>query len=59
MMLWALIDISMACEQAVRRGGLENVTNSMWLVLVGHIGYIADALYNEVRTRLVLSFLTI
>ncbi|KAK7448138.1 erg24, C-14 sterol reductase [Stygiomarasmius scandens] len=47
MMLWALIDISMACEQAVRRGGLENVTNSMWLVLVGHIGYIADALYNE------------
>ncbi|THU87635.1 ERG4/ERG24 ergosterol biosynthesis protein [Dendrothele bispora CBS 962.96] len=47
MILWALIDISMACEQAVRRGGWENVTNSMWLVLIGHIGYITDALYNE------------
>ncbi|KAJ8072418.1 erg24, C-14 sterol reductase [Marasmius tenuissimus] len=47
LILWALIDISMACEQAVRRGGLANVTDSMWLVLLFQIGYVADGLYNE------------
>ncbi|ESK94667.1 c-14 sterol reductase [Moniliophthora roreri MCA 2997] len=47
LILWTLIDISMACEQAVRRGGLANVTDSMWLVLLFQIGYVADALYNE------------
>ncbi|KAI0345721.1 ERG4/ERG24 ergosterol biosynthesis protein [Trametopsis cervina] len=45
MILWGLIDISMACEQAVRRGG--NITDSMTLVLIFHMFYIADALYNE------------
>ncbi|KAF9267816.1 ERG4/ERG24 ergosterol biosynthesis protein [Marasmius fiardii PR-910] len=47
LILWALIDISMACEQAVRRGGLANVTDSMWLVLLFQIGYVADGIYNE------------
>ncbi|KAK7463541.1 erg24, C-14 sterol reductase [Stygiomarasmius scandens] len=47
LILWALIDISMACEQAVRRGGFANVTDSMWLVLLFQIGYVADGLYNE------------
>ncbi|KAG5647001.1 hypothetical protein DXG03_001725 [Asterophora parasitica] len=47
LILWALIDISMACEQAVRRGGLDKVTDSMWLVLAFQIWYVADALYNE------------
>ncbi|KAK1225005.1 erg24, C-14 sterol reductase [Marasmius sp. AFHP31] len=47
LILWALIDISMVCEQAVRRGGLANVTDSMWLVLLFQIGYVADGLYNE------------
>ncbi|KAF5382048.1 hypothetical protein D9615_004459 [Tricholomella constricta] len=49
LILWALIDISMACEQATRRGGLDKVTDSMWLVLAFQIWYVADALYNEVR----------
>ncbi|KAF5346648.1 hypothetical protein D9758_013196 [Tetrapyrgos nigripes] len=44
---WAFIDISMACEQAVRRGGWGNVTDSMWIVLIGQIWYIGDALWNE------------
>ncbi|KAL0954524.1 hypothetical protein HGRIS_003491 [Hohenbuehelia grisea] len=47
LILWALIDISMACEQAVRRGGLQNITDSMWLVLAFQIWYVGDALYNE------------
>ncbi|THV07352.1 ERG4/ERG24 ergosterol biosynthesis protein [Dendrothele bispora CBS 962.96] len=47
LILWALIDISMACEQAVRRGGFANVTDSMWLVLLFQIGYVGDGLYNE------------
>ena len=47
LILWALIDISMACEQAVRRAG--GVTDSLWLVLVFQILYVADGLYNEVR----------
>jgi Delta14-sterol reductase len=38
----------MACEQAVRRGGFANITDSMWLVLLFQIGYVADGLYNEV-----------
>lgn len=37
----------MACEQAVRRGGLQNVTDSMWLVLAFQFWYVADGLYNE------------
>ncbi|KAE9386184.1 ERG4/ERG24 ergosterol biosynthesis protein [Gymnopus androsaceus JB14] len=47
LILWALIDISMMCEQAVRRGGFTGVTDSMWLVLFFQIGYVADGLYNE------------
>ncbi|KAG2003544.1 C-14 sterol reductase, variant 2 [Coprinopsis cinerea AmutBmut pab1-1] len=47
MILWALIDVSMICEQAVRRGGFSKVTDSMWLGSAFQIWYIADALYNE------------
>ena len=45
LILWVLIDISMACEQAVRRGG--KITDSMALVLLFQILYVADGLYNE------------
>ncbi|KIJ54961.1 hypothetical protein M422DRAFT_221390 [Sphaerobolus stellatus SS14] len=45
LILWSLIDISMACEQAVRRGGA--ITDSMWLVLLFQIWYVGDGLYNE------------
>ena len=38
----------MACEQATRLGGLYNITDSMWLVLIFQTWYVADALYNEV-----------
>ncbi|KZT28910.1 ERG4/ERG24 ergosterol biosynthesis protein [Neolentinus lepideus HHB14362 ss-1] len=48
LILWVLIDISMACEQAVRRGGsLANITDSMWLVLAFQAFYVVDSLYNE------------
>ncbi|TFY51046.1 hypothetical protein EVJ58_g10767 [Rhodofomes roseus] len=47
LILWVLIDISMICEQAVRRGGLEKVTDSMWLATAFQIFYVLDALYNE------------
>lgn len=47
LILWALIDVSMACEQAVRNGG--RLTDSMWLVLLFHLWYVTDACYNEVR----------
>ncbi|KAF5390773.1 hypothetical protein D9757_004544 [Collybiopsis confluens] len=47
LILWALIDISMVCEQAVRRGGFGGVTDSLWLVLLFQFGYVADGLYNE------------
>lgn len=46
MILWQLILISMACEQATRRGG--GLTDSMGLVIGFQSLYIADALYNEV-----------
>lgn len=45
---WVLINISCACEQAVRRGG--RVTDSMVLVLLFQGVYVFDALYNEVST---------
>ena len=45
--MWALIDISMACAQSVRRAG--NMTDSMALVVLFQGLYIGDALYNEVR----------
>ena len=48
LILWVLINISMVCEQATRRGGLANVTDSMWLVLAFQTWYVADGLYNEV-----------
>ncbi len=66
LILWVLIDVSMACEQAVRRSGglgggglvglgeLSKITDSMWLVLLFQIGYVGDSLYNEVRQRLFL-----
>jgi hypothetical protein len=47
LILWVLVDISMLCEQAVRRGGWQNVTWSMWLVLAFQAFYVADGLYNE------------
>ena len=52
MILWLLIDISMVCEQAVRRGGFANVTDSMWLVLAFQFWYVVDGLYNEVSTSI-------
>jgi len=45
LILWVLIDISMACEQAIRRGGA--ITDSMWLVLLFQVWYVGDGLYNE------------
>ncbi|KAG1761186.1 ERG4/ERG24 ergosterol biosynthesis protein [Suillus occidentalis] len=47
LILWVLVNMSMVCEQAVRRGGFENVTDSMWLVLAAQTWYVADGLYNE------------
>lgn len=46
--LWAHIDISMACKQSTLRGDL---TNSMILTLFFHFLYISDAVYNEVRGK--------
>ena len=48
MILWLLIDISMACAQATRLGG--HITDSMIIVLLFQGLYITDALYNEVST---------
>jgi len=46
---WTVLNISMACEQAVRRGGsILSVTDSMLLVLAFEGWYVFDALYNEV-----------
>jgi len=45
LILWVLVDISMACEQAVRQGG--TITDSMWLILLFQTWYVADGLYNE------------
>ncbi|RDX53386.1 ERG4/ERG24 ergosterol biosynthesis protein [Lentinus brumalis] len=47
LILWALIDIGMVCEQAIRRGGFAKVTDSMWLVVAFQLFYVIDALYNE------------
>jgi Delta14-sterol reductase len=48
LILWVLVNISMVCEQATRRGGFDKVTDSMWLVLAFQAWYVADGLYNEV-----------
>lgn len=45
LMLWVLVNISMACEQAARRGG--SITDSMSLVLLFQGWYVADSLWNE------------
>ncbi|KAJ6513163.1 ERG4/ERG24 ergosterol biosynthesis protein [Mycena sanguinolenta] len=45
--LWLLLDISMVCEQATRRGGFSQVTDSLWLVLLFQGLYVSDSLYNE------------
>ena len=50
MILWLLIDISMACAQATRLGG--HITDSMILVIIFQGLYIMDALYNEVGLSL-------
>ncbi|KAF7368763.1 Delta(14)-sterol reductase [Mycena venus] len=47
LILWVLVDISMVCEQAVRRGGFANVTDSLWLVLLFQSVYVGDSLYYE------------
>jgi hypothetical protein len=52
LILWTLIDVSMVCEQATRRGGFGQVTDSLWLVLLFQGFYCLDALYNEVRRDL-------
>ncbi|KAH0834081.1 ERG4/ERG24 ergosterol biosynthesis protein [Lanmaoa asiatica] len=58
LILWVLVDISMVCVQAVRRGGWENVTWSMWLVLAFQAFYVTDGLYNEVSVTLGVSLPT-
>ncbi|KAI0769971.1 ERG4/ERG24 ergosterol biosynthesis protein [Fomes fomentarius] len=45
LMLWVVVDIAMACKQAVRLGG--RVTDSMWLVLLFQGWYVTDSLINE------------
>ncbi|KAG6910867.1 hypothetical protein DXG01_007184 [Tephrocybe rancida] len=47
LILWVLVNISMACEQAVRRGGITQITDSMWLVLAFQGWYVADGLFSE------------
>lgn len=48
MILWGLINLSMACEQSLRRGGkITSLTDSMWLVQAFQFIYLFDALYNE------------
>ncbi|KAF7327674.1 Glycosyltransferase family 2 protein [Mycena kentingensis (nom. inval.)] len=47
LILWVLLDISMVCEQATRRGGFANVTDSMWLVLLFQGWYCFESLYFE------------
>ncbi|KAJ7104055.1 ERG4/ERG24 ergosterol biosynthesis protein [Mycena belliarum] len=47
LILWVLIDVSMVCEQATRRGGFSQVTDSMWLTLIFQTIYVADGLYFE------------
>ncbi|EJD50645.1 ERG4/ERG24 ergosterol biosynthesis protein [Auricularia subglabra TFB-10046 SS5] len=45
LILWSLIDISMACEQATRLGGWPSP--AMLLVCAFQIFYVVDCLYNE------------
>ncbi|KAI0754892.1 ERG4/ERG24 ergosterol biosynthesis protein [Daedaleopsis nitida] len=45
LILWVIIDIALACEQAIRCGG--SVTDSMLLVLLFQCWYVADSVYNE------------
>ncbi|KAJ7151655.1 ERG4/ERG24 ergosterol biosynthesis protein [Mycena filopes] len=47
LILWTLVNLSMVCEQATRRGGFGQVTDSLWLVFIFQGAYVADALYNE------------
>ncbi|KAJ7364111.1 ERG4/ERG24 ergosterol biosynthesis protein [Mycena albidolilacea] len=47
LILWFLVDISMVCEQATRRGGFGQVTDSLYLITLFQGLYVADALYNE------------
>ncbi len=55
LILWVVLNIGIACEQAMRRGGLTNITDSLWLVLLFQGWYTLDSVYNEVRSVLVLS----
>ncbi|KAF8488342.1 ERG4/ERG24 ergosterol biosynthesis protein [Gautieria morchelliformis] len=48
LILWVLIDISMACEQAIRRGG--SITDSMGLVLLFQIWYPAILTTMDITT---------
>lgn len=45
LILWAILDLSCACHQYVQLRG--HVTDSMVLVCVFHLWYVADALYME------------
>ncbi|KAJ7455367.1 ERG4/ERG24 ergosterol biosynthesis protein [Mycena galericulata] len=55
LILWFLIDISMVCEQATRRGGFGQVTDSLWLVLLFQGLYVSDSLYNEGKKSSIFS----
>lgn len=52
LMFWVVIDIAMACTQAVRLGG--RVTDSMWLVLLFQGWYVTDSFINEVSKHRML-----
>ncbi|KAJ7677066.1 ergosterol biosynthesis ERG4/ERG24 [Mycena polygramma] len=47
LILWTLLDISMVCEQATRRGGLGHITECLWLVLLFQGFYVTDSLCYE------------
>ncbi|KAJ7330501.1 ERG4/ERG24 ergosterol biosynthesis protein [Mycena albidolilacea] len=47
LILWFLVDISMVCEQATRRRGFGQVTDSLYLITLFQGLYVADSLYNE------------
>ncbi|KIY67847.1 ERG4/ERG24 ergosterol biosynthesis protein [Cylindrobasidium torrendii FP15055 ss-10] len=58
LILWALICISTLCEQATRRGGWANVTDSMWLTAFFQIFYVVDSMYNEAAIFTIMDITT-
>ncbi|KAJ8094479.1 erg24, C-14 sterol reductase [Marasmius tenuissimus] len=47
LIFWVLIDTSVICEQAVRRGGISKVPGSIWLTSAFQIFSIVDSLWNK------------